>query len=140
MFCGTYLTVWGDIMIGELRRRIELYLNGHETQGSLETWLVSNLQSILDSDDQQVIEAANQIDADLVELGEGIIDEVVFIENLESLLRQLETISIAPGDEQVSISNDSATTAETVTTEADLSAAVVNLPLDLRFASPAACR
>lgn len=53
------------------------------TLRDLETWLLSNLQRILDSSEDEAIEVANQIDADLIELGEGLINEATFRERLE---------------------------------------------------------
>jgi len=52
---------------------------------------MSNLQRILDSGDQKAMEVANQIDADLIEFGEGLIDETVFRERLESYARACVT-------------------------------------------------
>lgn len=48
----------------------------------LETFLLSNLQEILESQDETAIEIANQIDADLVELSENLIDEQIFRDRL----------------------------------------------------------
>ncbi|PIU54908.1 MAG: hypothetical protein COS88_06120, partial [Chloroflexi bacterium CG07_land_8_20_14_0_80_51_10] len=79
----------------ELRQQILLYLNGHCTLRYLESWVLSNLQRILDSGDEEAIEMANLIDADLVELGEGLVDEKTLLEHLESLLSRYETIPLA---------------------------------------------
>lgn len=76
-----------------LLSRVYDYLIGLSTIRELETWLLSHLQEILDTVDQKGIELANQIDADLVELGEGIIIESVFYDRLQSYYLTAETIS-----------------------------------------------
>ena len=107
----------------ELHQQIQAFLNGHETLISFESWLMANLQAILDSGDQELIGLANEMDADIVELREGIIDESAFSDHLESLLSQLETICINVPNTQTS---DELTVAystasvETVVTEVNL--------------------
>lgn len=51
------------------------YLGGARSTSELEEWLVSNLQGFLDSGDRGAIELANQVDALLVEMSEGLISE-----------------------------------------------------------------
>lgn len=41
----------------------------------METWLVSRLHLIVRLDDPLALETANQVDADLIEHGEGLLDE-----------------------------------------------------------------
>ena len=65
---------------------IQGYLNGDFSLQSLESWLLAYLQRILDSGDKKAIALANEIDADLVELGEGLIDEIVLREHLQSCI------------------------------------------------------
>ena len=78
----------------ELLDHIRDYLNDHCTLQDLESWLLSNMQRILDSGDEAAIDVANEIDADLVELGEGLLDEVTFREHLQSLSSRRDTIPI----------------------------------------------
>ncbi len=69
-------------MISKLLEKVWLYLNGDRTLEYLETWVLSNLQIILDSGDAEAIEIANKLDADLVELGEGLLAEKTLRNNL----------------------------------------------------------
>ncbi|MBI2909151.1 MAG: hypothetical protein HYX92_16015 [Chloroflexi bacterium] len=78
-------------MLRELLNRIYDYVMGRSTLAGLETWLLSNLQEILDSGDDKAIHVANQLDADLVELGEGLIDEATFRQRLEALIGAFST-------------------------------------------------
>ena len=79
-------------MLHQLLMYIDRYLTGRCSLREFETWLLANLQGILDSGDQAALEVANQVDADLVELGEGLIDEVTLRERLESYVRLKTTI------------------------------------------------
>ena len=78
----------------QLRRRIDRYLEGHSSLQQLEEWLLSHLQQILDSGDATAIEIANKLDADLVELGEGLTDQGTLQQRLQSYLRGAETIQV----------------------------------------------
>ena len=78
----------------ELLNRIDSYLLGQSTLQYLEEWLLSNLQNILDSADQKTIDLANKIDADLVELAEGLMEESTIREYLQSYLMDSQTIPI----------------------------------------------
>jgi hypothetical protein len=51
------------------------YLGGARSTSELEEWLLSNLQNLLDSRDDGAIQMANQVDALLVEMSEGLISE-----------------------------------------------------------------
>ena len=53
---------------------------------------MSNLQKILDSGDESAIEAVNQLDADLIELGEDLIYESSIQEHLQSYIGFKETL------------------------------------------------
>ncbi len=88
------------MVLQSLVNRIDRYLIGAAALKELEAWLVANLQAILDSRDSRAIELANQLDADLVELGEGIIDAKDFRERLEAYRRQGEMI-LEKGDARV---------------------------------------
>jgi len=59
---------------------------------------LSNLQRILDSGDEAAIDVANEIDADLVELGEGLIDETTIREHLQSVISERDTILVSSPD------------------------------------------
>ncbi len=81
-------------MRSQLRDQIVLYLEGRSSLQELEEWLLSNLQQILDFGDEAAIEIANKVDADLVELGEGLTDQVTLQQRLQSYLRGAETIQV----------------------------------------------
>lgn len=65
------------MVLTHLRASLERYLNQQGSLRDIEKWLLSNLQEILDSGNQQAVELTNQVDADLVEFGEGLIDEAM---------------------------------------------------------------
>jgi hypothetical protein len=73
---------------------MDSYLLLRSTVRDLETWLMSNLQGILDSGDNEAAELTNRVDADLIELGEGLIDETTLRERLDSYVRAYNTISV----------------------------------------------
>lgn len=70
----------------ELLGKIERYLSGAIGARDLETWLVSHIQIILEADDAEALRIANQVDADLMELGERLIDEAELRDRLEPIL------------------------------------------------------
>ena len=66
-----------------LLSQIRDYLLGRIKISELEEWLVGNLQAVLDSKDEKATDIANELDADLVEFGEGIIDESTIRQHLQ---------------------------------------------------------
>jgi hypothetical protein len=82
---GTRRTDGGN-MNPTLKRTGEAYLSGGLSRDDLELWLVGSLQEILDSGDPESIAAADAIDADLIEVGEGILTEGEFRERLSAHL------------------------------------------------------
>ena len=105
-------------MINKLLEKVWLYINGNCTLQYLETWLVSNLQNILDSGDAKAIEIANQLDADLVELGEGLLDEEALRNNLPWFDSLNDTYSLD--------TSQASTSSITVKTEAGVHPAAVS--------------
>lgn len=81
-------------MFTKLLNVIDSYLILRSTVRDLETWLLSNLQQILNSDDIKATELANKLDADFIELGEGLIDEATIRERFESYIKNYNTIPI----------------------------------------------
>lgn len=81
-------------MITELLNRVDSYLLGKVSLQHLEEWLLSNLQSILDSGDNKAVDLANKLDADLVEVTEGLIDESAIREYLQRYVSDNQTLSI----------------------------------------------
>ncbi|MBI3321728.1 MAG: hypothetical protein HYZ91_05620 [Candidatus Omnitrophica bacterium] len=65
---------------------LKQYLDQEASLQGLGERLLSHLQEILDSGDQDTIRLANQVDADLVEFNEGLIDESILRERLERYL------------------------------------------------------
>lgn len=100
-------------MLRELLNHIDIYLILRCTVRDLETWLMSNLQQILDSGDTQTIEIANSVDADLVELNEGLIDEVILRERLDSYVRAYNTIPVSFFETERTTSDQATATTET---------------------------
>lgn len=76
---------------------MDSYLLGQITIESLEDWLVINLQKILDSGDQDCIALANNLDADVVELNEGLITTALIRERLQNYILNRQTILIEYG-------------------------------------------
>jgi len=82
----------------ELLDHIRDYLNDRCTLQDLEAWVLSNLQKILDSGDKATIDMANEIDADLVELGEGLVDELTLQKHLQRFISERDTILVSSPD------------------------------------------
>jgi len=81
-------------MLTQLLNYMDSYLLAHCTRRDLETWLLSNLQIILDSGEKAAIDLANKVDADLVEFGEGLMDELTLREHLQSYIRSGDTLLV----------------------------------------------
>ncbi|MCD6599649.1 MAG: hypothetical protein J7L19_03660 [Dehalococcoidia bacterium] len=118
-------------MFNELLNQIEGHQNTDSTLRDLQTWLLSNLQNILDSGDTVAIDIANQIDADLVQLGEDVIDEKTLQERLERYRSSMETILIDLPKQHHDIPSTSVN--ETIRSQVDLSP-VTDLYLSHAFA------
>lgn len=110
------------------------YLNGHCTLKDLQTWLLSNLQRILESGDEAAIEVANQIDADLIELGEGLIDEMGVQERLANYVRFRESISLVLSEIEHTATTHATVAAETFRNHLEVPGPVVDLHLVHEFA------
>lgn len=118
----------------DLLVQFDRYLTGRTSLRDLEGWLVSNLQQILDSGDETAIQAANQIDVDLVEFGEGLIDEATLVERIASWARLVETVSVN-FPESIRLSSIKAgANAETFKNRVEVSRPVVDLRLRHAFA------
>ena len=79
-------------MLSQLLAEIDGYLAGQRTLRDVESWLVSRLQAISRSDDALTMEIANQVDADLIEFGEGILSEDVLWERWHDYVRRGRTV------------------------------------------------
>ena len=91
---------------------MDSYLLLHCTRRELETWLLSNLQRILDSGEEAAIDLANKVDADLVELGEGLMDELTFRERLQGYVRIGDTFPLEYYETQPIVTIDATTPRE----------------------------
>ena len=90
--------------MAELLETIKSYVLGTITLQELEEWLLSHMQDILDSGDERAIEIANELDADLIELAEGIIDMSNIREDLQRYMISLTPIIYT--DTGVAVSTD----------------------------------
>lgn len=120
-------------MLTQLLKYIDLYLLSHCTVRDLETWLVSNLQQILESGDSNAIEVANKVDADLVELGERLIDEATFRERLDSYVMTCNTVLASFVETEHAASHYATATAETFSYRLVVPGLVENYRVDLVF-------
>lgn len=100
-------------MFRKLLNKIDHYLIEQSSLEELQTWLLSNLQDILDSSDKAAIDVANQVDADLVEFHEGLIDEITLRERLESYIRLGETVPVVFPEMECPITVHTSVTDET---------------------------
>jgi hypothetical protein len=62
-------------MFYDLLNLVQDYLDGRLTVRHVEVWLTSRLQPIIRAGDPATVQLADSIDADLIEFGEGLIDE-----------------------------------------------------------------
>jgi len=99
-------------MLAQLLNYMDSYLLLHCTRRELETWLLSNLQRILDSGEEAAIDLANKVDADLVELGEGLMDELTFRERLQGYVRIGDTFPLEYYETQPIVTIDATTPRE----------------------------
>jgi hypothetical protein len=77
--------LWDVNMLEQLRAKVAEYLQGSIPLDRLEDWLISHLQTILDSGDEGAIKSADTLDAALVRLHEGLISEAEFFREAEQL-------------------------------------------------------
>jgi hypothetical protein len=121
-------------MLQQLLNHVERYLNDHCTVQDLEAWVLSNLQGILDSGDEAAIEVANQVDADLVELGEGLIDEATLREHLQSFISLRDTIPIVSPEMGPHATSHATAAVKTIRNRVEVPGPVVDVHQDLVFA------
>ncbi|MBI1893238.1 MAG: hypothetical protein HYS14_03890 [Candidatus Rokubacteria bacterium] len=85
-------------MLTELLRELHRYLFAHISLEDFETWILSSLQKVLDSQDALALDLANEIDADLIEFNEGLIDQLVLRRRLEGYSRRGRTVFVQTPD------------------------------------------
>ncbi|MDP2674351.1 MAG: hypothetical protein Q8Q00_05530 [Dehalococcoidia bacterium] len=81
-------------MYQSLLTELSRYAAGLSTARDLEAWLISELQTILDSNDQEAIDLANQVEGMLVEFSAGLMPEPELRGNIEALARRGETLRL----------------------------------------------
>lgn len=121
-------------MFYQLLNPIDHYLNGRWMLQGLQEWLLSNLQEILDSGNRVVIDIANQIDADLIQLSEGLIDEVEIRRRLENYARRLETLYLDLSKAKFPVTAHTTSAAETLRGRLEILGPVEDLHLSHVFA------
>lgn len=119
-------------MLGQLLNHIDCYLVEECSLQELETWILSNLQDILDSGDCDAIAVANQVDVDLVELRENLIDEVTLRERFENYITVRKTVPVTFSEIECAAITNTSTSDETLTKRWE-EPTPVNLHLDLVF-------
>ena len=85
-------------MLRELRNQMDEYLTGQSSIQQLESWLLSNLQTIIDSGDDVANELANNIDADLIQFSENILDEATIKERVKDYAQMSRTVYVTSHD------------------------------------------
>ncbi|MBI4595050.1 MAG: hypothetical protein HY730_01575 [Candidatus Tectomicrobia bacterium] len=120
-------------MINQLLNQIYNFLLSRCTLRDLEAWLVANLQDILDSKDAQAVELADKIDADLVALGEKLIDEATLYERLENYVDFYSTISMNLNETKQTTSEQISTAVTTIRGQLVVPGLVENLRGDFVF-------
>ena len=116
-----------SIEYGDYRMRSEFVavlnqiLLGSASLDDFQTWLLSNLQSILDSGDSGAIDAANELDADLMQLAQGeitdnqLIEDVgLWAERLQTIVMSLASENVRPNEEPVAVGSNSSTVTTTI--------------------------
>lgn len=121
-------------MLHQVLNYVYKYLNGQWTLKDIQTWLLSNLQRILESGDEAAIEVANQIDADLIELSEGLIGEMEVRARLENYVRFGETILFSLFETEHPVTTHATVTAEAFKNHLQVPEWVMDLRLDHKFA------
>jgi len=82
-------------MRNQLVSVLENFLGGSLSLSGLQEWLLSRLQKILDSGDSTAIQAANAMDAAIVDLGECLISDKEFMDQAVASIRLMRTFEIA---------------------------------------------
>ena len=74
--------MWRERLMAQLER----YLNEQCSLEEVDTWVMAHLQAILDSGDPKAIDITNEVDADIIEVGEGLIDDATLRERFQHYL------------------------------------------------------
>ena len=78
-------------MRNRLRNKLLELLIGDLTLKNFQEWLLASLQKILDSNDSVTVDIANEMDANLIAVGEGLLDFNTLLRSVEASISKLET-------------------------------------------------
>lgn len=92
----------------QLRQILAQYLEGVCDRAALEDWFLTNLQVILDSNDDEAIELANALDVLFLKLHDGVITNEQFLERTAALSFKPRTV-VRPLPTSVSTASGSQT-------------------------------
>lgn len=79
-------------MLQQLREILGRYVEDTIDVIALEDWLVSHLQAILDSQDEEAIEIANALDVLFLKLNDGFLSDEDFLEQAAALSLRPRTV------------------------------------------------
>lgn len=78
----------------EILHQLSAYAAGTRDLQYVEEWVVSTLQSVLDSGDESAIELINELDTILMEIGNGEKDEIDLMKYAVAMLQNNETMRL----------------------------------------------
>lgn len=84
-------------MLRKLKEQLRQYSFGQIDLSMLEGWIVSHLQDILDSGDEEAIQIGDEFNALLIMRGESLIAEKEIYERASTITRLSETTRIEDG-------------------------------------------
>jgi len=122
-------------MVAELVAAVDAYLVGRWTLQELEAWLAARTRAIYGSGDRRAMDLANKLEADLIDLGEGVADEATIRKHWEGYLSHLTTLTLFVGVEKPTTTISAASTSYPGKYESpELIEPTVTIPLTFSFA------
>jgi len=116
-------------------KEFDRFLSGSTTIDELKEWVFSHLQEALDTSDVETIRWMDEANVSLMEINDGFIDEEEFMESIDAMVRESETVvkqfSYPLADPQVGSGEVTSMNSESVTIgqEAKLNLQVFDLLL-----------
>lgn len=83
-------------MLQQILAAVDEYVIGVRDVKDFEGWLVSRLQGILQSGDETAAQFANELDADLIDLSEGVLDENKLRNRWAAYINRADTLIVGP--------------------------------------------
>lgn len=117
-------------MYQPLLSALSRYAAGLSSARDLEVWLVSELQTILDSGDQEAIDLANQVEGRLIEFSDGLMPEAELRDDIEARVRMAETLRVELAEAPQSVEDRAASSASETITRQILDRPVEDVRLD----------